>query len=219
MNMRRFLLFTASASILCSCTTTVNAPDVAVKNKVAMKEMAQADLHPEDQASFNVDMAAESAVSEGCVAAWRMALKGDEKGSLARLDELEGKYPKMVTISFMRGQILEKLGKKEEAIKFYRQAVTAKEFSSMHLFKLAEALRTTGKPDQALPYYRRLLDANPDYPPFQLALSRNLLAVDKHSAEAKSLLESVVGSQCDGKTMSEAKALLSEMRSGAHSAR
>lgn len=183
---------------LSACSGKIQAP---AADSLAQVDVTQKDPHQAGTAEINIggppseaDMAAEAAVSEGCVSAWRKALKGDEQAAMAELDELDRKYPKMLTVRFMRGQCLEQLGKKKEAIKYYKESVTGFEFGSIRLWKLAEAMRTTGDARGALPYYRKLMKANPDFNHGKIGLARALIAIEGEgkSAEASQLLASVV---------------------------
>src|SRR6266404_8209843 len=99
-----------------------------------------------------IDQEAEEALSEGCVAAWRKALKGDEPGAMKQLQDLDKRYPKAITVKFMMGQVEEHSGKKAQAIKYYQDAVEKSSFNSMYLYKLAESLRTTGNARGAVPH-------------------------------------------------------------------
>lgn len=153
-------------------------------------------------------MMAEAEVSQKALTAWRLALKGDEKNSMALLDQLDRKYPKMKTVAFMKGQVLERLGKKKEAIAYYQAAVTGDDFDMFKQFKLAESLRTTGDVAGAIPEYRRLLSSAPGFEPARLGLVKSLLVSDKHSAEAKSQLKMLVQADPNAK---EARELLRQL--------
>lgn len=151
---------------------------------------------------FNAEV--ETAVAQQSLIAWRKALAGDEKGSLALLDQLDEKYPNILTLKFMRGQILEHFGKKKEALKYYQMSVTGNEFSSIKLFKLAEIKRTTGDAKGSVEDYRLLVQRAPDFAPAKLGLAQSLLALDKNSEEAKKLVEEVLAAEPANK---EAKAI------------
>lgn len=166
---------------------------------------------------IDVDMAAEDVIAKECLQAWRKALKGDEKGSLAQLDELEKRYPKYSTIKFMKGQVLEHLGKGEEAIKYYRESLDNSEFSSIRQFKLAEALRKTKKYKDSEQLYRKLLKTFTDFPDAKLGLARCLIAQDDHSKEGHQLVaetvilcEALVKTREDSK-VAEGKRVLAEV--------
>lgn len=132
-----------------------------------------------------VDLDAEEAVSVGSLSAWRRALAGDEAGALRQLEELDKKYPKAITVRFMIGQVLERAGKKQEAVKYYRQAVRQSQFNTIYLFKLAESLRTTGDAEAAAENYRQVLEIDPQFAPARLGLARALWSLDKNSEEAR----------------------------------
>lgn len=210
-NARLFMLFGVSLA-LSSCTPSVHAPDSAI-SKVkggtgAYEEHSESVTNLGNQRNFEQDMAIEGEVSQGCVEAWRKGLAHDEKGAMKQLNELGQKYPNVGTIQFMKGQVLDYLGKKEQAITFYKQAITGKEFSTMHLFKLAEALRKTHKDTEAAEQYKRLIASAPDFIPGRIGLAKSLLAVDKHSPEAREQLNETLKIDGDFK---EAKDMLSAM--------
>jgi len=183
------------------------------QGKEAFEEHTNAVVVLNKQSSFEADMTVEAEVSKGCVEAWRKALAGDKKGALAQLDQMSQQYPNISTITFMKGQVLDHCGDKKEAIEFYRKSVTNKEFSTIHIFKLAEALRATNQNQEAAVEYRRLLTMAPDFPPGKIGLAKALLATDKKSAEARKELESVAdnGEDIDKK---EAQKLLAQMNAG-----
>lgn len=217
MGTARLLMLTAACSLVFTgCNPTVHAPESSiskVKGGVgAYEEHSSGVTNLGNQRNFEQDMAIEGEVSSGCVEAWRKGLKGDEKGAMKQLNDLSQRYPNVGTISFMKGQILDHLGKKEQAIAFYQQAITGKEFSTIHIFKLAEALRVTHRDKEAIEQYNRLLAAAPDFVPGKLGLAKSLLAVDKNSKQAREQLESAVKIPVDDKkTIAEAQALLDQM--------
>ncbi len=151
---------------------------------------------------FNAEV--ETAVADQSLIAWRKATKGDEKGALAMLDDLDRKYPDILTLKFMRGQVLEHFGRKKEALKYYQQAVTGNEFSSLKLFKLAEIKRTTGDAKGSIEDYKMLIQRAPAFMPAKLGLAEALITLDKNSSEAKNLIDEVLASEPENK---EAKAL------------
>ncbi|HEY9731475.1 MAG TPA: tetratricopeptide repeat protein [Drouetiella sp.] len=157
---------------------------------------------------FNAEV--ETAVANQSLIAWRKAIAGDEKGSLALLDQLDEKYPNILTLKFMRGQVLEHFGKKKEALKYYQMAVTGNEFSSFKLFKLAEIKRTTGDAKGAAEDYRLLVKRAPDFAPAKLGLAQALLQLDKKSEEGRKLVEEVLAAEPANK---EAKAIQSTFTS------
>lgn len=131
-------------------------------------------------------------VADSCLEAWRIALKGDEHGAMEKLRALDKKYPNTITVRFMMGQVEERCGSKENAVKFYREAVRQSRFSSMYTFKLAEALRVSGKPEEAIGEYRRLISQQPRFPDGHLGLARALMDIDKNSLEAREEIEIVL---------------------------
>lgn len=139
-----------------------------------------------------IDLNAEEEVSRGCVDAWRKALAGDEAGAMNELKSLDREYPQVITVRFMMGQVLERVGKKKEAVKYYREAVTKSQFSSMYLFKLAESLRTTGDTKESISRYRELLAKNPQFVPGMLGLAHSLYALDSKSSEARTVVGKVL---------------------------
>lgn len=162
----------------------------------------------EQLSGFNAEV--ETAVAQQSLIAWRKAIAGDEKGSLALLDQLDEKYPNILTLKFMRGQVLEHFGRKKEALKYYQMAVTGNEFSSIKLFKLAEIKRTTGDAKGAVEDYRLLIKRAPDFPPAKLGLAQALLQLDKKSEEGRKLVEEVLVAEPANK---EAKAIQSTFTS------
>jgi predicted Zn-dependent protease len=187
----RLSLVLLACCSLTACNARVQPSSSAVGSVTSGAETVQgsreADLS--SQENFQADMAIEGEVSDGCVQAWRKALKGDEKGAMAQLDEMSKKYPKVVTVTFMKGQVLDHLGRKAEAAKYYRAAVTDKEFSTIHCFKLAEALRESHQNKEAADEYRRILKSAPEFVPGKIGLAKSLIATDKHSPEARQQLE------------------------------
>jgi tetratricopeptide (TPR) repeat protein len=171
---------------------------------------------PQSAQDFNIhsiDYAAEQEVSDQSLKAWRLAVdhKGDE--SLKIIDALDSKYPKMKTVAFMKGQILERLGRKEEAIKWYQSSVTGNEFDLMNVFKLAEIQRQTGKNKEAVENYHKLLAGTPNFKPAQIGLAKACLKIDSHSNEAKHLLQSILESdpELTDPASREAKMLLQNL--------
>jgi tetratricopeptide (TPR) repeat protein len=129
---------------------------------------------PSPQELSQASYAVEGAISDGCLVAWRTAVKGDYKGGLKQLDELQTKYPRSTTISFMKGQILELSGDKAEAVKYYREGIRDNEYGDIKRFKLAEALRTTGDIKGAEKEYRRVLQDSPLFVDAHLGLAKVL---------------------------------------------
>jgi tetratricopeptide (TPR) repeat protein len=193
----RLILFVVASMMLSSCTTSVQAPSNIGSVKISDGNSAVPSggaNEAESQNASEAEMEMEGVVSKGCVEAWRKALKGDEKGSMSQLNDLGKRYPGVTTITFMKGEVMEHLGKKKEAVEFYKQSVGAKEFSMLHIFKLAEALRKTGQNKDAIVQYKRLVKIQPDFAPGHLGLGSSLLALDKNSTEGKEELSLVIAS-------------------------
>ncbi|MBN8658743.1 MAG: tetratricopeptide repeat protein [Candidatus Obscuribacter phosphatis] len=163
---------------------------------------------------FQVNMAMEEEVSTKCVEAWRQALKGDEKGAVAKLEDLQKRYPAVQTIELMLGQVKDHFGKKEEALVHFRKAAAGNEYSMMHRYRLADALRETGRFDEAIPLYRKLIEKSGGddifREPFDFGLAYCLLCQDKNSAEGQKLLESCLKIRPDHKEALEFKKALAE---------
>ena len=171
--------------------------------KTSREASALVSAQNQQLSGFNAEV--ETAVADQSLVAWRKAIAGDEKGSLALMDKLDEKYPNILTLKFMRGQILEHFGKKKEALKYYQMAVTGNEFSSIKLFKLAEIKRTTGDAKGSVEDYRLLIKRAPEFVPAKLGLAQALLAVDKNSTEGKNLIDEVLAVEPNNK---EAKAIV-----------
>ncbi len=199
------LLAVALTVTLGACSSHISAPSsqMPVANNEASPVTSTAQVGDE---SFDGD--ADQALSDGCLQSWRKALKGDEKGAMSQLQELEKRYPKAMTVKFMMGQVEDRAGKRKEATKFYEQAVSQSRYDTMYLFKLAESLRTTGDAKAAIPHYRTLISLNPRFVPAKVGLARALYDVDKKSPEAREQAEQALQLSPDDK---DAKALLKSM--------
>lgn len=190
------LLAAQTAVLICGCTSTVQTDST----KLAKLQMKNGQYSPElvtKEASaagtkIDVDMGAEEVIAKECLEAWRKALKGEGKAAIDQLNDLEKRYPTYSTIKFMKGQVLERLGKGEESIKYYRESLDNSEFSSIRQFKLAEALRRMKKYKDAEQIYRKLLKSFADFPDAKLGLARCLILQDKTSKEGHQLLEETV---------------------------
>ena len=158
------------------------------------------------------DMATMEVVSNGCLKAWRMACNGDEKGSMAALEDLDKHYPGVLTIQTMEGQVCDHFGRRELAIQHYRKAVNGNEMASFQGFKLAEAMRRNGDYKGAETCYRKILAKAPQFSAAGLGLAKCLLAADQQSGEARNLLSQAVS---DPLTSKEAKAILDKLEPGA----
>lgn len=213
-----YLVVAQAALLLCSCTSSVKTDpsklaQVSIKKsdgsstqvkisdssstsvKKVNGEYSPEAVTPEASAAnvkIEVDMAAETIISKECLEAWRKALKGDEKGAMSQLGDLEKRYPKVSTIKFMKGQVLEHLGKGEEAVKFYRESLDNSEYSSIRQFKLAQAYVKLKKFKEAELIYRKLLKTFTDFPDAKLGLARCLIAQDTHTKEGHQLLAETV---------------------------
>ncbi len=141
---------------------------------------------------IDVDMGAEEVIAKECLEAWRKALKGDGKGAMNQLNDLEKRYPTYSTIKFMKGQVLERLGKGEESIKYYRESLDNSEFSSIRQFKLAEALRKMKKVQRRGADISETFKSFTDFPDAKLGLARCLISQDNTSKEGHQLLEETV---------------------------
>jgi tetratricopeptide (TPR) repeat protein len=195
-----------------SCTNRVQIPKAALPSKIEKSSPLAQSISSKQSAIFEAvapcDAQAEAAVSEGCVSAWRKALAGDEEGAMAQLHDLDKKYPGLQTTRFMMGQVSERVGKKGESLQYYREAAKGADFNTIHIFKFAEALRTTGDAKGAIVEYRRLLSLLPDFPEGKLGLAKSLLAIDKKSKEARQKVEEVLAQDPHN---SDAKALLAKI--------
>ena len=132
------------------------------------------------------------------------------------LTELDQRYPRMLTIQMMMGQVYEHFGDEKEAIVHYRKAVSGNEFSMYHMFKLAEATRKSGDNKGAAAYYRKVLAGYPTLGGANLGLAKCLLAADKQSSEARTLLSQATSQAAsDPVSAKEAQTLLDQLEPGA----
>jgi lipopolysaccharide biosynthesis regulator YciM len=202
------LLLASSALLLLSlsaCSSKVEPPSdrfakLEQKSHVAAESQLLAPGTSAESAagSQQFDMAAETEISNGCLHAWRKACAGDEKTAMSELEALDKRYPQILTIQFMMGQVLSHFGKNEEAIVHYRKASIGNEFSSLHSFKLAEAYRKVGRDAEAVPLYRKLLKSAPDFIEVKLGLAQSLLKSDKAAKEeAQKLVAEVLAAKPD----------------------
>ena len=204
------------ATVICGCTSSVTtdptklshveikgqsgetlktgAPKTGAppnKDGVFSPEIATADANG-GGIPVAVDMDAERAIAKESLEAWRTALKGDEKTALAKLDDLEKRYPTISTVKFMKAQVYEHFNKRELAIKYYRESLDNSEFSSLRQFKLAEALKKGKQYKEAEEIYRKLLKTFSDLPDAKLGLALCLIAQDKDSKEGHQVLAETV---------------------------
>jgi tetratricopeptide (TPR) repeat protein len=193
------LLAVFSLTIISGCSGNVRTPsELPVVNTAAPSQQGGAQI-----GESSISQEAEEAVSEGCVQAWRKALHGDEEGAMKQLTELDNKYPKVITVRFMMGQVKEHVGKKKEALQYYRDAVGKSRFNSMYLFKLAEAERTAGNAKESIQHYRQLIQMNPQFVPGKLGLAHALYDVDATSSEVRKELKEVLAIEPDNKEAQE----------------
>ncbi len=174
---------------LAACSGRVDPPSerfgkLEQKNTIHVESEAPGTV----QGSHQFDMNAETVISDGCLHAWRKACAGDEKTAMAELEALNKKYPQILTIEMMMGQVLEHFGKSEEAIVHYRKAAVGNEFSSLHSFKLAQAYRKAGKNAEGIVIYRKLIKLAPDFDAAKLGLADCLATTEAGKAEAKTLV-------------------------------
>lgn len=179
------------------CCTFLNACTGQISTGNISKSDLKIDASGSVPSQYNQELstatyAMEGSISEDCLKAWRTAIAGDCKGALKQLDKLQQKYPKSTTISFMKGQVLERSGDKEGAIKYYREGIRDNEYNSIQRFKLAEALRTTGDIDAAAKEYRRLIQTSPQFLDGRIGLAKTLRLKDPLSAEAADQLKEVL---------------------------
>ena len=211
---RNFLLASAFLLSLSACSSKVEPPagrfgKLEQKNDVAQSQPGSSAASA--SAAHEFDMAAETVISDGCLHAWRKACAGDEKAAMSELEALDKRYPQILTIQFMMGQVLSHFGKTEEAIVHYRKASIGNEFSSLHSYKLAEAYRKVGKDAAAVPLYRKLLKSAPDFLEVKLGLAQSLLKSDKAGKdEAQKLLAEVLVAKPDNAEALKLSAELAE---------
>jgi len=218
LKLMKTLRFAGLVSGLClitsGCSTRVTVPDSASNNATIGSSAASTHQTSEARPLVEpVDLDAEETISKGSVQAWRKGLAGDVDGAMKQLDELNKKYPKAITVRFMMGQVLERSGRKAEAVKYYRDAVRQSQFNLMYLFKLAESLRTTGDSKGAVQTYKDLLALDPNFVPAKIGLARALWKLDKNSPEARTQIEESLA--VDPKNQ-DAKSFLAEMGSTKH---
>lgn len=183
--MRKIAAISAMSYVLLSISACSNRVDVP--KKVANIDVRQTEQLPPNFAPAVGETGShigDEIVFNGCLAAWRKCLHGDQPGAMKDLNELDRKYPKTTTIQFMMGQVLDHSGKKHEAVKYYQRALSNSEPNSMYLFKLAEARRASGDIKGAIVEYKRLLELLPNFVPAKLGLARSLQQLDPESPQA-----------------------------------
>ena len=215
--------FALSALSLSACTSKIKT------NTKKVSELQGAQDTPRGYATGHADddparktmaenLREEKAVTDGVVAAWRKAVKGDEEGAMAMLEELDRQYPGISTVQSMMGQVKEHFGKDKEAAEHYHKAFTINDFSSVQTYKLAESLRRSGDAKGSLVYYEKLLanleEATNKYgkdsyrqllDAVRLGYVRALIECGKKPEKQKELLESILKDDPDNK---EAQSLL-----------
>jgi tetratricopeptide (TPR) repeat protein len=158
-------LFVTVTTTLCACSRKVStgaqedAPVPANGNIAGGNQtLAQAAEQQPMAGNTHFDMAAEDAIANSCIHAWRKAVNDqDEKAAMAELLSLEAKYPQVSTIPLMMGQVKTHFKKNKEAIFFFEKALKGSEFSTMHRIKLAQAYKNDGQYAKAVKQYEQIL--------------------------------------------------------------
>ncbi|MBX9770295.1 MAG: tetratricopeptide repeat protein [Candidatus Obscuribacterales bacterium] len=161
-----------------SCSSRVSSPSADLPQ-------VQYGDNKADVAPAEHDPEMDTAVSTGCLTAWRKALAGKVDEAIADLKALDEAHPKTSTIQMMLGQVMEHAGRNKEAASYYHEALNRSRYSSLYLFKYAEQLRKTGDAKSSIPEYRTLLKQTPNFAPAHTGLAQSLLTVDKNSKEAR----------------------------------
>jgi len=182
----RICLIAMTALMASGCTQSVHAPQSAMGDIGQPPASRSSGFSAVESSDNCINMAGEQAIADASLKAWRCAQKGDEKGCMQLLDDVEKRFPNLGTTMTMRAQCLEKLGKKKEAIKYYQQAVSKNGFSSITNFKMAEAKRTTGDAKGAIEDYRRLMKMAPEFEQGMIGLAKALIQTgDKDGARTE----------------------------------
>lgn len=187
-----FTLFATTVVMLSGCSGRVSTPgNLSNIEQRGGQDFGTVRSAQSSQTTLDnhIDMAAEEAITNGCVSAWRKACAGDEKAAMTELNALDKSYPKFLTIQMMMGQVLEHFGKTEAAIEHYRKAAVGNEFSSMSQFKLANAYRKAHRYEDAVPIFRRLLAGTPDFVPALIGLADCLAQKPATAAEGLKLAQ------------------------------
>lgn len=161
------LLIAGAAISLSACSRQVSSGahdegQLDAKGSIAGTDGSQtlaqaAEQHPMAN-NTHFDMAAEDAIANSCIHAWRKAVNDqDEKAAMAELLALEAKYPQVSTIPLMMGQVKTHFKKNKEAIFFFEKALKGSEFSTMHRIKLAQAYKNDGQYAKAVKLYEQIL--------------------------------------------------------------
>ena len=83
----------------------------------------------------------------------------------------------------MTGQVLDRVGDKEEALVYYQKAANNSDFAVMSLFKIAESLRTTGNTMAASERYKKLIAIAPQFSQAHLGLAKTLAKTEPEKAK------------------------------------
>lgn len=183
-------------AMLCGCSSTVRTDSTKLSNLKGIDpddapRIARADTAVAGGEQVGIDMAAEEVVAKECLEAWRKAVKGDTKAAMTQLKALEARYPRISTIKMMMGQVMEHSGNNEEAARFYKDSLEQSQFSTIRVYKLAEALRKSGKPKEAIPHYQRLVKTFPEFSDAHLGLARCLILDNRRDEAGKEFAETV----------------------------
>ncbi len=99
---------------------------------------------PQQSASED-NMQSETAVAQGCLDAWKVAvMQKDEAKSMEMLQKLAKENPNISTIPFMMGQVKDFFKKPKEALVYFRKAYSINKYSSIQILRLAASLRKNG---------------------------------------------------------------------------
>ena len=166
------------------CSSQIEAPKIDSSKTAVLnteKKITPA-IKQNNQGEINLEE--ETQIEKQCLQAWRNCIAGKKQEAMQQLETLAKQYPKSSSVLFMTGQVLERSGKKTEAIAYYEKSLHNSDFATMSLFKLAESLRTTGNTKKAIIRYRELIAISPDFPQAHIGLAKALKQLDPKSAEA-----------------------------------
>ena len=200
------------------CTSKVSTNQFNQNNPANQSTTAQAGSDSSNssgtaQIDDGIDYSQEMKVSDGCLSAWRKALNHNGDGAIKELKALGKQYPRATTVDLMMGQVLEHLGKKKEAVEYYRKAVNNSNSDAMYMYKLAESLSTTDDIKGTIAAYQNLLKLNPHFAPARLGIAKALLKQDKNSKQARQEVRQVLEEEPDNQ---EAKTLASQINLTKH---
>jgi predicted Zn-dependent protease len=145
-------------------------------------------------------------ISDGCLAAWRQAIAGDEKGAMNKLTALDAEFPRSTSVQLMMGQVCNHFGKKKEAVAHYHLTVSRSLSNPVFIYKLAESMRTSGDAAGSIVQFRKALSISPDFAPAKIGLAKALLKLDKNSVEARTQIKEVLAqdpNDKDAKSLAE----------------